>query len=140
MLNDQKDKLRNNPEVSNRTNQFQTVVMIEPGNPLLEPIEGSNPLWIDHGPNERFQGMIDVLNHIDCVPSNVQFSYQEAMLYVFEDSEALILSFREGVPQWDMFPGPTELRLIWWFDRINLDPKIQIKCIDTKIQLAHILT
>ena len=75
MLNDQKDKLRNNPEVSNRTNQFQTVVMIEPGNLLLEPIEGSNPLWIDHGLNERCQGMIDVLNHMDCVPSNIQFSY-----------------------------------------------------------------
>ena len=29
MLNDQKDKLSNNPEVSNRTNQFQTQVVIE---------------------------------------------------------------------------------------------------------------
>ena len=33
-LNDQVDKLCNNPEVSNRTNQFQTQVMIERGNPL----------------------------------------------------------------------------------------------------------
>ena len=38
MLNDQKDKLCNNPEVSNRTNQFQSQVMIERSNPLLEPI------------------------------------------------------------------------------------------------------
>ena len=30
--------------------------------------------------------------------------------------------------------------LDWLFDRINLDPKIQIKYIDTKIQLADILT
>ena len=30
--------------------------------------------------------------------------------------------------------------LDWSFDRINLDPKIQIKCIDTKNQLADILT
>ena len=44
MLNDQKDKLCNNIEVSNRTNQFQTQVMIERGNPLLEPIERGNPL------------------------------------------------------------------------------------------------
>ena len=38
-----------------------------------------------------------------------------------------------------MFP---ELRvaLDWLFDRINLDPKIQIKYIDTKNQLADILT
>ena len=27
----------------------------------------------DHGHNTRSQGMINVLNHIDCVPSNVQF-------------------------------------------------------------------
>ena len=39
-----------------------------------------------------------------------------------------------------MFPGPTELRLIGLFDRINLDPKIQINYIDTKNQLADILT
>ena len=30
--------------------------------------------------------------------------------------------------------------LDWLFDRINLDPKIQIKYIDTKNQLADILT
>ena len=30
--------------------------------------------------------------------------------------------------------------LDWWFDRINLDPKIQIKYVDTKCQLADIQT
>ena len=30
--------------------------------------------------------------------------------------------------------------LDWWFDRINLDPKIKIKYIDTENQLADILT
>ena len=39
-----------------------------------------------------------------------------------------------------MFPEPTKLLLIGVFDRINLDPKIQIKYIDTKNQLADILT
>ena len=39
-----------------------------------------------------------------------------------------------------MFPENTELLLIGFFDRINLDPKIQIKYIDTKNQLADILT
>ena len=36
----------------------------------------------DHGPNKRSQGMINVLNNIDCVPSNVQFSHQEALFVV----------------------------------------------------------
>ena len=44
----------------------------------------------DHGPNKRSQGTINVLNNIDCVPSNVQFSHQEALLYVIEDNEAVI--------------------------------------------------
>ena len=43
-----------------------------------------------HGPNKRSQGMFNVLNNVDCVPSNVQFSQQKALLYVFEDNEAVI--------------------------------------------------
>ena len=39
-----------------------------------------------------------------------------------------------------MFPGPHRVALDWLFDRINLDPKIQIKYIDTKNQLADIQT
>ena len=61
----------------------------------------------------KSQGKTHVLNSIDCVPANFQSSHQEALLYVFEDNEAVIkMIFLEGVPQWDMFPGPTELRLI----------------------------
>ena len=36
------------------------------------------------------RGMLNVLNNVDRVPSNVQFSHQEALLYVFEDNEAVI--------------------------------------------------
>ena len=39
-----------------------------------------------HKPHKK----IDVMKDIECVPSNVQFSHQEALLYVFEDSEAVI--------------------------------------------------
>ena len=47
----------------------------------------------NHGPNKWSQGMFNVLNNVDCVPSNVHFSHQEALLHVFEDNE------REEVPQ-----------------------------------------
>ena len=30
--------------------------------------------------DQRSQGMINVLDHIDCDPSNVQFSHHEALL------------------------------------------------------------
>ena len=39
-----------------------------------------------------------------------------------------------------MFPGTHRVALDWLFDRIKLDPKIQIKYIDTENQLADILT
>ena len=40
-----------------------------------------------------------------------------------------------------MFPEPTELvALDWLFDQINLEHKIKIKYIDTKNQLADLLT
>ena len=39
-----------------------------------------------------------------------------------------------------MFPRTHRVALDWLFDRINLDPKIQIKYIDTKNQLADKLT
>ena len=51
---------------------------------------------------------IDVMKDIDAVPSNVQSARQEALLYVFEDKEAMIkISVKEEVLQWDMFPEPT---------------------------------
>ena len=53
-----------------------------------------------HGRSKRSQGMLNVLNNVDCVPSNVQFSHQEALLYVFEDNEAVIkMIIKERSPQ-----------------------------------------
>ena len=40
---------------------------------------------VDIERNRKSQGKINVLNNIDCVPSNVQSSRQEALLYTFED-------------------------------------------------------
>ena len=34
------------------------------------------------------RGEINVLDNVDLVPSNVRFSHQEALSYVFEDNEA----------------------------------------------------
>ena len=95
----------------------------------------------DHGPNKRSQGMINVLNNIDCVPSNVHSSHQEALLYVFEDSEAVIKMIIEGrSPTMRHVSRTHRVALDWLFDRINLHPKIQIRYIDNKNQLSDILT
>ena len=90
---------------------------------------------------QKSQGKINVLKNIDCVPSNVQPLCQEALLYVFEDNEAVIKMTIKGRSHTMRHVSRTHrVALDWLFDRINLDTKIQIKYIDTKNQLADILT
>ena len=94
-----------------------------------------------HGPNKQSQGMFNVFNNVDCIPSNVKFSHQEALLYVFDDNEAVIkMIFKERSPTMRHVSRTHRVALDWLFDRINLDPKIQIKYIDTENQLADMLT
>ena len=81
------------------------------------------------------------LNNVDRVHSNVQSSHQEALLYVFEDNEAGIKMIIKGrSPTMRQEPEPTELLLIGCLIESIWTPKIQIKYIDTKNQLADILT
>ena len=63
------------------------------------------------------------------------------LLYIFEDNEAVIKMIIKGrSPTMRHVSRTHRVALDWLFDRINLDPKIQIKHIDTKNQLADILT
>ena len=83
----------------------------------------------------------DAMKDMDAVPSNVQSASREALLYVFEDNEAVIKMIMKGrSPTMRHVSRTHRVALDWLFDRINLDPKIQIKYIDTKNQLADILT
>ena len=84
---------------------------------------------------------IDVVHDIDLVASNVQSASREALLYVFEDNEAVIKMIVKGRnPTMRHVSRTHRVALDWLFDRINVDSKIQIKYIDTKNQLADILT
>ena len=96
---------------------------------------------VDTERSQKSQGKINVLKNIDCVPSNVQSSRQEALLYVFEDNEAVIKMIIKGrSPTMRHVSRTHRVALDWLFDRINLDPKTQIKYVDTKNELADILT
>ena len=89
----------------------------------------------------KSQGLINDLHNVDFIPSNVSSSHQEALLYVFEDNEAVIKMIMKGrSPTMRHVSRTHRVALDWLFDRINLDPKIQIKYTDTKNQLADILT
>ena len=90
---------------------------------------------------KQSQGVINDLDNVDFVPSNVNSSHQEALLYVFEDNEAVIKMIIKGrSPTMRHVSRTHRVALDWLFDRIILDPKIQIKYIDTKKQLADTLT
>ena len=51
-----------------------------------QPVNGKN----------KSHNKIDVMKDIDSVPSNVQSARQEALLYVFEDNEAVIKKIKKG--------------------------------------------
>ena len=93
--------------------------------------------------NQRSQGMTNLFNGIDCVPSNVLSSHQEALLYVFEDNEAVIKMIIKGRSPTMRRVSRTSHRvaLDWLFGRIILDQKNPKQIfVDTKNQLADILT
>ena len=83
--------------------------------------------------HNKSHNKIDAIKDIDSVPSNVQSACQEALLYVFDDNEAVIKTIMKGrSPTMRHVSRTHRVALDWLFDRINLDPKIQIKYIDTK--------
>ena len=80
-------------------------------------------------------------NDIDHIPSNTLHSGAGALLYVFEDNEAVIKMIIKGrSPTMRHVSRTHRVALDWWFDRINLDPEIRIRYIDTKHQIADFLT
>ena len=84
---------------------------------------------------------VDQLNEVDCIPTNTRSSQGESQLYIFEDNEAVINMIMKGrSPTLRHVSRTQRVALVWLFHRINLDLKIQIKYVDTKQQLADILT
>ena len=114
--------------VLGNTNQNHT----EQGDLLKNKREVRSPPHTTHK-HHKSQRRINVMENIDFIHSNVQSSHQEALLYVFEDNEAVIKMIIKG-------RSPTMIRVSrthrvapdWLFDRINLDAKIQSKYIDTE--------
>ena len=81
------------------------------------------------------------LSDVDYVPSNAKSSRFGAMLCILEDNEAVIKMIIKGrSPTMRHVSRTHRVAIDLLFDRINLDPKIQIKYVDTKHQLADILT
>ena len=83
---------------------------------------------------------VDQLSEVDYVTTNTHSSRGESQLYIFEDHEAVIKMIIKGrSPTMRHVTRTHRVALDWLFDRINLEPKIQIKYVDTKNQLADML-
>ena len=79
------------------------------------------------------------LANIDHVSSNVKHCGFSAVLYVFEDNEAVIKMIIKGrSPTMRHVSRTHRVAPDWLFDRMNLDPKNQIHYMDTKHQLADV--
>ena len=101
----------------------------EQGDLLMNKREVRSPPHTIHK-RKQSQRMIDDLDDVDFIPSNVNSSHQEALLYVFEDNEAVIKMIIKGrSPTMRHVSRTHRVALDWLFDRTNLDPKIQIKYI-----------
>ena len=92
-------------------------------------------------PTERTNRGVDQLSNVDYVPTNTHSSHGESQLNIFEDNEAVIKMIIKGRrPTMRHVSRTHSVALDWLFDRINLEPKIQIKYVDSKNQLADMLT
>ena len=81
---------------------------------------------------------VEQLSKLDLVTTNANSS-QSVQLYIFEDSGAVI-KVKGRSPMMRHVSRTHRVASDWLFHRINLDPKIQIKYVDTKNQLAVMLT
>ena len=84
---------------------------------------------------------VDQLSHVDYVTTNAHSSQGESQLYIFEDTEVVIkMIFKGRCPTMRHVSRTHRVALDWLIDRINLDPEIQVKYVDTRNQLADMLT
>ena len=80
-------------------------------------------------------------SRVDFVSSIVKSSRKGAALYIFEDNEAVIKMIVKGrSPTLRHVSRTHRVALYWLFDRINSDSKIQIRHVDSRNELADLLT
>ena len=88
-------------------------------------------------PKQKGNRDVDHLSQVDYVTTNANSSQGESQLYIFKDSQAVIKMIIKGrSPTMRHVSRNHRVALHWLFDRIYLDPKIQIKCVDTIKQLV----
>ena len=79
------------------------------------------------------------LSNIDQPPSSAHLSEEKSQLYISEDNEAVIkMIIKGGSLTMRHVSRNHQVALDWLFDRINQDPKVHIKYVESKNQMADI--
>ena len=82
----------------------------------------------------------DILGSIDYRPPCLPISYGRAKLYVLEDNDAVIkMTTKERSPQMRHVARTHRLNLDWLFERLSRDPRVCLKFVGTKDQLADVI-
>ena len=103
----------------------------------LSPSETMKKTW----QHTEFSTTSWELSHVDIVPWNAKYFHEGAKLYTFEDNEAVIKMIIKGrSPSLRHVSSTHWVALDGLFGRVDLDPMIEIRYVDSKNQLADILT
>ena len=95
----------------------------EQGDLLMNKCEDRS---VHHTLQERKKShrMINDWDNVDFTPSNVNSSHQEALLYVFENNEAMIKMITKGRSLTMTHVSRSHrVAFNWLFERVNLDPQ-----------------
>ena len=111
----------------------------ERGDPFMNKREvRSTPHQIQK--RKQSQGVINDLDNLDFIPSNVNSSHQEALLYVFQDKEIVIkMIFKGRSPTMRHVSRTHTVALDCLFDRIIWTPKSKSNTLTPKTN-SHTLT
>ena len=92
--------------------------------------------------NTQFPQRHVELSNVDFVPLKVNSSHEGAVLYIYEDKESVIKMNIKGRRSRTLrhVSRTHRVALDCLLDRVHLDPKIQIRYVDSRNQLADILT
>lgn len=83
----------------------------------------------------------DMFRSVDFVPPSLPITYGRAVLYILEDNDAVIkMCIKERSPSMKHVARTHRVNLDWLFERINRDPAVFMKFVETKEQSADILT
>ena len=84
---------------------------------------------------------VELLSEVYHLPTNTRSCQGESQLYIFQDNEAVIKMMIKGrSPTMRHVSRTYRVALDRLFDRIHMEPTIEIKYFDTKNKLADILT